>query len=71
MSTIKEDAQNIIAYSIAKVLPDAAVAKALEGRDFGTGRLYLAAVGKAAWQMAKTAGEILGNRLEKGVESNL
>ena len=65
--TLRQDADFIIKEAIYQVLPDAAVAKALEGRDFGTGRLYLAAVGKAAWQMAKTAGEILGNRLEKGV----
>lgn len=67
MMTLREEADYIIKESIRCVLPDAAVAKALEGKDFGTGKLYLVAAGKAAWQMAKTAGEILGERLEKGV----
>ena len=65
--TLREDADYIIREAIHRVLPDAAVAKALEGKEFGTGKLYLAAAGKAAWQMAKTACEILGDRLEKGV----
>ncbi len=67
MMTLREDADYIIREAIHRVLPDAAVAKALEGKEFGTGKLYLAAAGKAAWQMAKTACEILGDRLEKGV----
>lgn len=65
--TLRQDADFIIKEAIHQVLPDAAVAKALEGKEFGKGKLYLVAVGKAAWQMAKTAGEILGNQLEKGV----
>ena len=65
--TLRQNADFIIKEAIHQVLPDAAVAKALEGREFGTGKLYLVAAGKAAWQMAKTAGEILGERLEKGV----
>lgn len=67
MMTLREDADYIIREAIHRVLPDAAVAKALEGKEFGTGKLYLVAAGKAAWQMAKTAGGILGDRLEKGV----
>ena len=65
--TLREDANYIISEAIHKVLPDEAVAKALEGKEFGRGRLYLVSAGKAAWQMAKAAGEILGDRLEKGV----
>lgn len=65
--TLRQDADFIIKEAIHQVLPDAAVAKALEGKEFGGGKLYLVAAGKAAWQMAKTAGEILGDRLEKGV----
>ena len=64
---LRQDADFIIKEAIHQVLPDAAVAKALKGKKFGTGKLYLVAAGKAAWQMAKTAGEILGERLEKGV----
>ena len=65
--TLREDAADIVKEAIRRVLPDEAVAKALNGKAFGAGRLYLVAAGKAAWQMAKTAGEILGDRLEKGV----
>lgn len=65
--TLRQDADFIIKEAIHQVLPDAAVVKALEGKEFGGGKLYLVAAGKAAWQMAKTAGEILGDRLEKGV----
>ena len=65
--TLREDADFIIKEAIRHVLPDEAVRKALEGKAFGQGRWYLVAAGKAAWQMAKTAGMLLGDRLEKGV----
>ena len=48
------------------MLPDEAVKRALEGRDF-SGRVLMVAIGKAAWQMAKTAREILGDRLDSGI----
>lgn len=64
---LREDADKIINASIAAVLPDEAVAKALRGKDFGTGRIFMVAAGKAAWQMAHAAAEILGTRLEAGV----
>jgi len=65
--TIREDADYVIREAIKKVLPDEAVANALKKKKFGSGKLYLVSAGKAAWQMAKAAGEILGSRLEKGV----
>lgn len=65
--TLREDAEQIIGESIRAVLPDEAVRKALTGRKFGKGKLYMVAVGKAGWQMAKTAADILGDRLEAGV----
>lgn len=64
---LREDADQIIKKSIRAVLPDEAVAKALQGKEFDAGRIYLVAAGKAAWQMAKTAANILGERLEAGV----
>lgn len=64
---LREDADQIIKKSIRAVLPDEAVAKALQGKEFDAGRIYLVAAGKAAWQMAKTAASILGERLEAGV----
>lgn len=67
MTTIRQDADTIIKESIASVLPDAAVAKALKDWDSGCGKLYVVAAGKAAWQMAKTASEILGERIHAGI----
>lgn len=65
--TIREDAESIIKESIRDAMPDEAVKQALAGRDFGSSRLYLIAAGKAAWQMAKAAGEILGSHIYKGI----
>ena len=64
---LREDADKIIKASIKAVLPDEAVAKALNGKEFGRGKIYMVAAGKAAWQMAQTAAGILGQRLEAGV----
>lgn len=64
---LRKDADRIISDALRKVMPDEAVARALSGKGFGRGRVYLVAAGKAAWQMAKTAAEILGDRLQAGV----
>ncbi|MDE7198031.1 MAG: glycerate kinase [Lachnospiraceae bacterium] len=65
--TLREEADQIIRKSIQAVLPDEAVAKALQGRNFGSGRIYMVAAGKAGWQMGKAAAEILQDKLEAGV----
>ena len=59
-STLREDADAIIRASLNAVLPDEAVRRALEAFRPGKGRVLLVAVGKAAWQMAHTAVEVLG-----------
>lgn len=64
---IREDADYIIKEAIKAALPDEAVAKALNGKKFNQGKLMLVAVGKAAWQMAKAAKNILGDKLDGGV----
>lgn len=64
---LREDVDRIIEKSIQAVLPDEAVAKALKGREFGQGKIYMVAVGKAGWQMGKAAADILKDRLEAGV----
>ena len=66
MST-RTDAQQIIQSALAACLPDAAVRRALEGKEFSGGRIYLVAAGKAAWQMAQCAAQMLGDRLTAGV----
>lgn len=65
--TIRQDADTIISASLKAVLPDEAVAKALKGKDFGSGKVVMVAAGKAAWQMGKAAADILGDRLTEGV----
>lgn len=64
---LREDAEGIIRSAIQAVLPDAAVRRALEGQEFGTGRVVLIAVGKAAWQMANSAAQLLGDRVDEGL----
>ena len=51
---LRQDADTIISAAIGSVLPDAAVKRALEGKEF-PGKVILVAAGKAAWQMAKAA----------------
>ena len=64
---LRKDADGIIEESIAAILPDAAVQKALRGHSFGAGRIVLVAVGKAAWQMARAAADTLGERIDSGI----
>ena len=63
---LRSHADMIVKEAIAAVLPDTAVRRALEGKEF-PGRVLLVAAGKAAWQMAKAASDCLGSRIEKGV----
>lgn len=65
-SSLRQDADRIISGAIDAVRPDAAVIRALLGREF-PGRVILVAAGKAAWQMAKAAYEALGDRIGSGV----
>ena len=65
--TLRQDADFIIQKAIQKVLPDEAVAAALTGKDFGSGKVYVVAAGKAAWQMGRAAADILGDRITAGV----
>ena len=63
---LRSHADRIVSEAIAAVQPDAAVQRALSGREF-PGRVLLVAAGKAAWQMAKAASDCLGDRIENGV----
>ena len=56
--SIHTDAQTIIQEALTACLPDQAVRRALEGRTFGAGRVFLVAAGKAAWQMAHCAARL-------------
>ena len=63
---LHQDANKIISAAIAAVQPDAAVQRALEGREF-PGKVVLVSAGKAGWQMAKAACDCLGDRIHSGV----
>ncbi len=65
-TTLKKDADRIIATALETVKPDTAVKQALAGRKF-PGRVHLISVGKAGWQMAKAAAETLGDSLKDGI----
>jgi len=64
--SMREDAKIIIDRAIQAVLPDEAVRRALQGKEF-PGRVVLVAAGKAAWQMAQAAHQCLGKRIGQGV----
>ena len=59
--TLRKDADAIIAASLKAVLPDEAIRRALQSFQPKSGRVLLAATGKAAWQMAHAAVEALGS----------
>jgi len=58
-NTIKEDALQIMHAAFDAVLPDAAVRRALSGRQFDH-PVTLFAIGKAGWRMARAAYDALG-----------
>ncbi len=65
-NAMREDVIKIVSDSIEAVLPDRAVEQALSGIRL-EGNLYVAAFGKAGWQMASAAGRILKGKMKKGV----
>ena len=66
ISALRMDAEQIIAEALSAVQPDEAVRRALGDVAF-EGRIVLIAVGKAAWQMAHAAYDVLGDRISSGV----
>lgn len=69
--TLREDANYIIANAIKRVLPDEAVTRAikekLDNGGFSQGKIYVVAAGKAGWQMAKAASDILKDSIAEGI----
>jgi len=66
-STLRRDAEQIYSAAIRACLPDESLRTILQTLQFGSGRLVVAAVGKAAWTMADTAWRELGNRIDRGI----
>lgn len=67
MTEQRKTAEYIISESIKAVLPETAVKTAMEKLPPVEGHIYLAAIGKAAWNMASAAAACLGNRLYEGI----
>ena len=63
---MRADAKLIYTRAIDAALPDNAVRAALKDIEL-QGNIYVAAVGKAAWQMGKTVSEVLGSRIKAGI----
>ena len=63
---LRNDAEQIIRGAIQAVTPNETVKRALEGKEF-TGRIFIVSVGKAAWQMAKSAVEALHQPYTAGI----
>ena len=66
MRTEYRDAEIIIRKSIEEVLPDKAVRTVLVKRK-SLKNVYVVSVGKAAWKMAHTCQEILGEHIKRGI----
>lgn len=69
---MRQDALKTALAAIEAVLPENAVRKAIKSPAFSerlalSGRIYLAAIGKAAWRMAKASVDVLGPAVERGV----
>ena len=56
---LRAHADQIIRETLAAVMPDEGVRRALQGHSY-PGRVFLVAAGKAAWQMASAARGCLG-----------
>ena len=63
---LRKDAVNAVYKSIDSMLPESAVINALSSFRT-TGRIVLAAIGKAAWGMSNAAHQALGNNISRGV----
>ncbi|MDO4939731.1 MAG: DUF4147 domain-containing protein, partial [Lachnospiraceae bacterium] len=61
------DAKLIMDTALHDAMPATAVEEALSKIDFGSGRLYVVATGKAGWEMGNAASKELGDRIYKGI----
>ena len=72
-AALRRDAETIIRESIGAVLPDEAVKRTLAGFRAPKGRTLMVAAGKAAWQMARAAADVLDGsdgapgRIDRGI----
>lgn len=67
IESLHNDAEYIIKRAIEDVMPDSAVKKALLHFPIVKGKVVLVAIGKAAWEMAKSAYDVIGEKIDSGV----
>lgn len=67
MKDLRQDAQRIYTTAIERCMPHEAVTRALTHLPTLSGRLITVAIGKAAYEMAKTASALLGDRITHGI----
>lgn len=64
---LRLDSEKIYKYAIEENMPNEAVKKALMEKSFNNeGKIILVSIGKAGWEMARAAYEILGERISCG-----
>ena len=66
MDKLYKDARTLIDKAIETNLPEEAVKNALNNHTFSK-NIYLVAIGKAAWRMANSARQELGERIKGGI----
>ncbi len=64
---MEKDMRIIIDNILKDTKPDTCVKSALENISFSDGRVILVSIGKAAWQMAMAARDLLGDRISEGL----
>lgn len=65
---LREDLLEVVDFAVRRVLPDRAVEEAIERERIDRlDNLYLVAIGKAAWRMAKAAKEKLKDKVKRGI----
>ena len=67
MNHLHKSAKTMIGKIIADNMPQKSVENALKGQDFSQSNIYIVAIGKAAWTMAKSAVDFIGDKVKEGV----
>jgi len=67
MKNIRNVATTMLETIIAENMPQNSVIKALAAHKLDKKNIYMVAIGKAAWTMAKAASEYLGGKIKKGI----
>lgn len=64
---MRRDSFEIIKYAISAVMPNKSVEKALKKIKLNNGKTYVVSIGKAAWQMARSAEIVLRDKINDGI----